>query len=149
MWQFLLENIDVFADALSDTEGTGDAKRVEIRQSNLLGKPVTQECLVHAFVRLTNPPTRLSEDEASERLNNLPWAINNENLQIWDRVLWTGGVDGRIITKNRKLTTELIAYLGGEKLNDEQKGALLEDYRRQLPETEREGKQLPEIPDAS
>ena len=146
VWKCLLERIDVFADALSNVEHTGDDKRHEIRKSNLLGKPVTQECLVRAFVRLTNHPTNLSMEEACERLNRLPWTINNENLQVWDRVLWTGGMDGKIITKNRKLTTDIIAYLAGEKLDSDQKAELLEEYRTQFPEAEREGKQLPEIP---
>ena len=64
VWESILEKIDVFADALSDVESTGDDKRREIRKENLLGKPVTQECLFRAFVRLTNHPTNLSNDEA-------------------------------------------------------------------------------------
>lgn len=146
VWEHLLKRIDVFADALTDGGHTGDDKRREIREANLLGKPVTQECLVRAFVRLTNHPTNLSMEEACERLNRLPWAIDSENLRVWDRVLWTGGMDGKIITKNRKLTTDIIAYLAEEKLDSDQKAELLGDYRRQFPESEREGKQLPEIP---
>ena len=145
VWGSLLENIEVFADALSDVENTGDDKRRELRQHSLLGKPVAQECLVRAFVRLTNLPTNLSEMEACAYLNRLPWAITNENLKVWDRVLWSGGTDGRIITKNRNLTTALIAYLAGQRLNDEQKASLLEDYRTQFPESERESRQLPEV----
>ncbi len=145
VWQFLLENIDVFADALSDTEESGDAGRVQIRQSNLLGKPVPQECLVRGFMRLTNPPTNLSYDKACEVLNHLPWALTDENLQIWDRVLWTGGTDGRIITKNRNLTTDLVAYLAGEKLTEVKEAELLENYRQQFPYEEREDKQLPPV----
>ena len=147
-WEHLLESIDVFADALSDKEKTGDDKRREIRESNLLGKPVGQECLVRAFVLLTNPPTNLSAEDACNRLNRLPWEINNENLDaVWDRVLWTGGPDGRIITKetNRKLAIRIIAYLAGENLNDDQKAELLEEYRKQFPVAERENKQLPEV----
>ena len=147
VWRQLLEKIDIFADALSDVGSTGDAKRREIRESNLLGKPVTQECLVRAFVRLTGPPTNLSMEEACERLNRLPWAITSKNLEdVWNRVLWTGGKDGKIITKNRPLTTDIIAYLAGEKLNDKQKAELLENYRKQFLDAERESKQLPVIP---
>lgn len=145
VWELLLEHIEVFADALSDAEGTGNEKRIEIRNSNLLGRPVAQECLVSAFVRLTSAPTNLSADDACHRLNQLPWPITNENLPVWDRVLWSGGTDGRIITKNRRLTTDLIAYLAGEKLSDEQKAKLLEEYRTQFPEAERASKQLPEV----
>lgn len=149
IWEQLIEGIEVFDVALSDVENTGDDKRREIRLSNLLGKPVAQECLVRAFVRLTNPPTNLSGEKACDGLNRLPWEITNENLEaVWDRVLWTGGTDGKIVTKNanRNLATNIIAYLAGEKLNDDQKAELLEDYRKQFPESERENKQLPEIP---
>lgn len=148
-WGQLLEGIEVFDNALSEIENMGDEKRCEIRESNLLGKPVGQECLVRTFVRLTTPPTNLSVEDACNRLNNLPWEITNDNLEaVWDRVLWTGGTDGKIITKNanRNLATNIIAYLAGERLNDDKKTELLEDYRKQFPESEREDKQLPEIP---
>ena len=145
VWEQLLENIEVFRDALGDTESKSDDKRRKIRDSNLLGKPVAQECLVRAFVRLVNPPTRLSMEEACANLNRLPWAITEENLKAWDRVLWTGGTDGKIITKNRNLTTNLIAYLAGAKLSDEERSTLREDYLAQFPESERENKQLPEV----
>ncbi|MDE2930848.1 MAG: DGQHR domain-containing protein [Chloroflexota bacterium] len=145
VWEQLLENIEVFRDALGDTESKSDDKRRKIRDSNLLGKPVAQECLVRAFVRLVNPPTNLSMDEACNNLNRLPWAITEENLKVWDRVLWTGGTDGRIITKNRNLSTYLVAYLAEEKLSKKNKTELLERYRVQFPDTEREGRQLPRI----
>ena len=143
VWELLLERIDVFSDALSDVENTGDDKRIEIRRSSLLGKPVPQECLVKAFIRLTNPPTSLTFDEACRRLNNLPWSIDSEELQIWDRILWTGGVDGRIITKNRNLATDVACYLAGENLDEAQLAALHEAYLNQFPDNEREGKDLP------
>ena len=149
VWESLFDHIEVYMDALSDREKSGDDKRREIRKSNLLGKPVGQECLLRAFVRLTNPPTNLSEEEACNRLNTLPWEINNTNLEVWDRVLWTGGTDGKIITRkgNRNLATKIIAYLAGETLDNEQKNELLEEYRKLFPEAERSGKQLPKIPD--
>ncbi len=146
VWQALLENIEVFADALSDKEETGDDKRREIRKTNLLGKPVGQECLVRAFLRLTGPPNNMGDEKACERLNALPWSITEENLKVWQRVLWAGGVDGKIITKNRALATNLIAYLADEKITDEKKAALLKEYRGLFPEAERAGKELPQLP---
>ena len=146
VWEVLLENIEVFVSALADLESTGDEGRRELREHNLLGKPVTQECLVRAFLRLTAPDgTNLSSDEACKHLNDLPWGITNENLHVWDRVLWTGGTDGKVITKNRNLATNLIGYLAGEKLTEERKAELLRDYRSQFPEGEREAKQLPSL----
>ena len=143
-WEALVEKIDVFADALSDTSSAGDDNRREIRENNLLGKPVAQECLVRVFVRLTNPSTNLTVDEACGRLNELPWAITHENIAVWDRVLWTGGTDGRIVTNRRNLATDLIAYLAGEKMAQTKREELLHDYLQQFPESEREGRRLPE-----
>ena len=143
-WTVLLSKIEVFSDLLSDPEKSGDDKRREIRKSNLLGKPVGQECLIRAFVRLTLPPTNFSSEEACNELDSLPWELSKDNLKVWDRVLWTGGTDdGKILTKKRELATRIIAYLSGEKLNDEQKDELLKDYRILFPEDERMGKQLP------
>lgn len=148
VWQRLLEEIDVFADALADGDASGDEKRREVRESNLLGKPVAQECLVRAFVSLTNAPTNLPEEEACQRLSGLPWEITGESLKaVWDQVLWTGGTDGRILTKNanRNLSTQVVCYLCGERYSDEQERELLEDYRRQFPEELRKDKELPSL----
>lgn len=138
VWRTVLEGIEVFADALDDKEASGDARRREIRGANLLGKPVAQECLVRAFVRLTGAPTNMSAEDACGRLNRLPWSMTEENLDKWQRVLWSGGTDGKIITKNRKLATALIAWAAGERVTDERRAELLEEYRRQFPEGERD-----------
>ena len=141
----MLDGIEVFADALADTSESGDEKRREIRSANLLGKPVAQECVVKAFVRLTGPPTNMTAEQACGRLNRLPWSISEENLQsVWQRVLWSGGVDGKVVTKNRRLATELIAYLAGEHLSEDAIDELRTDYRAQFPEDERSGRDLPE-----
>ena len=145
VWQAVLDGIEVFADALADTSESGDEKRREIRNTNLLGKPVAQECVVKAFVRLTGPPTNMTAEQACGRLNRLPWSISEENLQsVWQRVLWSGGVDGKVVTKNRRLATELIAYLAGEHLSEDAIDELRDDYRAQFPEDERSERDLPE-----
>lgn len=146
IWQSVLEGIEVFGDALADREESGDGKRREIREGNLLGKPVAQECLVRAFLRLTDAPNNFSHSESCRRLNGLPWELSAESLGVWQHVLWTGGVkDGKIITKNRKLATRMIAYLAGDALTEEEGEALVDDYRALFPEGEREGRQLPEL----
>ena len=144
VWRTVLEGIEVFADALDDKEESGDARRREIRGANLLGKPVAQECLVRAFVRLTGAPTNMSAEDACRRLNRLPWSMTEENLDKWQRVLWSGGTDGKIITKNRKLATALIAWAAGERVTDERRAELLEEYRKQFPEGERD-RELPAL----
>ena len=147
VWETVLDGIEVFADGIHDREASGDERRREIRGTNLLGKPVAQECLVRAFVRLTGAPTNMGATDACERLNRLPWNISEENVRrVWQRVLWNGGVDGgRVITKNRTLATEMIAYLAGEKMDDEQRRTLRENFEKQFPEGERSGLELPSL----
>ena len=145
VWACLLESIDVFADLVADPTESGDDTRKRIRGENLLGKPVAQECLVKAFNRITNGPANMLYSDACDQLNRLPWPITNENLSTWDRVLWTGGTDGRIVTKRRSLATDIIAYLAGVKPTEENLAKLLNDYMREFPEDERAEKNLPVI----
>ena len=145
VWEAVLAGVEVFTDALEDKTEAGDAKRQEIRKTNLLGKPVAQECLVRAFVRLTDSVSNMIASEACERLNRLPWNLSEENLDVWQHVLWAGGLDGKIITKNRSLSTRMIACLAGERLTDEDRAELLQDYRVQFPERERPNLALPSI----
>ena len=144
IWETLVENIDLFVDALDDRTKQGDIKRQEIRRDFLLGKPIPQACLVKAFVQLTIPPTNMTYSEACKRLNKLPWGITNDDIRVWDRVLWSGG---KILTKSNKvaLAIDLVAYMAGEKLDENGKAALLKRYRAEFPEEERDGKELPEV----
>ena len=149
VWETLKDSIDTFADALSDPDESGDAKRIEIRSGSLLGKPVTQECLVRAFLILTGKTVNFSSMEACDRLNRLPWGIDNEeNLKIWDQILWTGGTThGRVLTKNRTLAVEMIAYMAGRPLSEEQLQQLLSDYRNKFPESRASTLELPKVVD--
>jgi len=140
-WKFLLENIELFSDALSDKDETGNRKRCEIREGYLLGKPVPQVCLVKAFVSLTNLKTnKLSQQQAAKKLNAIPW---NKDEPLWDG-LFLKGEKSTILTKNARLVTELICYMCGEKLSDEEKKSLLDKYRDALPEKAKPN-QLPKI----
>lgn len=140
-WGFLLENIELFSDALSDKDESGDRKRCEIREGYLLGKPVPQVCLVKAFVRLTNLKTnKLSPKQAAKKLNEIPC---NKDKPLWDG-LFLKGEKKTILTKNAKLVTDIICYMCGEKLSDEEKKELLDRYRDVLPE-EAKPERLPEV----
>ena len=144
VWGLILDKIDVFSDALNDQEESGDSRRQEIRKTNLLGKPVVQECLIKAFLSLTNnEKDGLSDEDACERLNALPWNITEENTEIWDRVLWIGGMSGRIITKNRELTTNFMLYFAGSDFYESKPGLLKDVYLKQFPDSERSSKNLP------
>ena len=144
VWKTLTENITLFVDALDDRTESGNEKRREIRRDFLLGKPIPQACLVKAFVVLTSPPTNMTHSEACERLNKLPWGITNDDIKVWDRVLWSGG---KILAKSNKvaLATDLVAYMAGEKLDEDGKAALLKRYQAEFPEEERKGKKLPKV----
>jgi len=143
IWDVLLENIEVFSLGISSKDEEGDEKRREIRERNLLGKPVGQECLVRAFLRLTDKPDGMTSREACERLNLIPWVINEENVsKTWQNVLWQGPADkGNIITKKRDIAGRLAAYLAGEKLTAETKSSLDGDYQELFPDSE--GRELP------
>lgn len=145
VWKALVEQVEMFSTALSDPDRTGDGKRRELRAGNLLGKPVAQECLVGAYLRLVQSPNRLTSKEACRRLNQLPWAQTPGNLEIWDRLLWTGGTDGKIVTKNRTLIKRVVTYMAGGKLSKTEHGDLLNEYRQLFPDSEREHKKLPSV----
>ena len=145
VWEVLLDRIEVFVDALSDPSNGGDDRRREIRRTSLLGKPVAQECLVRAFMRLTGPPTNMSAEDACVRLNGLSWDISESDIKLWENVLWTGGVDGKAITKNRTLATAIISYCAGERISDDARSDLLDEYRKQFPEQDRAQKTLPDL----
>jgi len=139
-WEFLLDNIELFSDALSDKDETGNGKRREIREDYLLGKPVPQVCLVKAFVRLTNLETnKLSPKQAAKKLNAISWS---KDEKLWDGLFLKGGKT--ILTKNAKLVTDIICYMCGEKLSDESESALLDKYRDALPEAAKP-EQLPKV----
>lgn len=129
-WEFLLEHIDLFSDALSDKDESGNEKRHEIRENYLLGKHVPQVCLVKAFARLTNLQTnKLSPSQAAKKLNAIPWEKDNP---LWDG-LFLKGEKKTILTKNAGLVTDIICHMCGETLSDEGKDALLGRYRDALP----------------
>ena len=145
VWNDLIKKIEIFAEATADPNPTGDSKRDEIRRDFLLGKPVAQECLIKAYTRLVGAKNNYTSTGACDRLNRLPWAQTSENLVIWDRVLWTGGTNGKIITKNRGLITDMMIYMAGGKFNAEEKAQLLNNYRSQFPDRERMNKDLPPV----
>lgn len=139
-WQHITTNVDLFADMLSDKDETSDAKRCEIRTDFLLGKPVPQVCLVAAFARLVNLEGRnkFTPKEATDQLNKVDW---KKEAKLWDRLLMTGT---KIITKNAKIATDILCYIAGEPLDDDQTADLLKRYQALYPESEKANVELPD-----
>ena len=141
-WEFLIENIEVFKDALLDKTPDGNKKRIEIRKVSLLGKPVPQQCLVDAFLILTRQNSGIAKKEAAKRLNKVPWNIGDP---LWDRLLWLGDKDkGKILTKGKRIATEIVVYMCGGPTTPDKESVLLKDYRSLFPEKEGETKKLPD-----
>ncbi|MDA8002489.1 MAG: DGQHR domain-containing protein [Alphaproteobacteria bacterium] len=136
VWSFLVKKIKWFSLALEDKSELGDAKRQEIREKYLLGKPMPQVCLVAAFARLTAPDTNLSYQEAADKLNKVNW---EKGAAEWDRILLSSG---KILTAktNKNLVTEILYYRAGGKLTKDAEKSLLARYRAQFPEDERDKK---------
>jgi DNA sulfur modification protein DndB len=146
IWTLITDSISPISDGIKNPEKEGDKGRMEIRQANLLGKPVAQEGLVQAYLRLTRSPTKMTGEQACRRLNALPWGLTAENIaKYWSHILWSGGVEkGKIVYKNRPLISRFIAYLAGENLTPEQVKVLTKDYLVLFSEAEGKGKKLPE-----
>ena len=147
IWEVLLLKIEDFKDATDNSEEEGDVQRAEIRGKSLLGRPVAQECLFRAFLKLTKSPSNFSNDDAADKLNKLPWIITDENVEkIWQNVLWTGDAEnGRMVTKHRNLASDLIFYLAGGRMDDEEKKELLKKYQELFTDSQKqkERKNLP------
>ena len=139
VWEFLVEHIESFSQSLEDKDKSGDDKRREIRADFLLGKPVAQACLVKAFARLTTPDINLTNKEAADKLNAIDW---RKDASDWDRLFMSGG---KILTKNRKLVTDILCYRAGQKLDEDQKRELLKRYLVLFPDDEKRGKKLPSL----
>jgi len=144
IWGELISGIDLFNAAVKDASENGDAKRQEIREHTLLGKPIAQLSLIIAFMRLKSaefPDARiLSYSEICERLNRIDWKVSNK---IWQKVLMNG--DKVAVGKTAaKFAARFIAYLGGEPLTDVELDALRDNYRSSFYEHEQNEVELPE-----
>ena len=135
IWRHLTENIETFRLMLSDPTEDGDEKRREIRRDYLLGKPIPQWCLVRAFSRLMES-NAFTPKEATDRLNKIDW---RQTAPLWDLVLVAGK---RLLYKNKKLAADLIYYVAGGKMDDEERIALLQSYQLCFPAGNRP-KELP------
>ena len=123
VWELLLGSVDLFRESLAEPGPEGDAKRKQIRDDTLLGKPIGQFALVRAFMLMKHRSGGTSDVELCRRLNRIDWRVDNA---MWHGVLMNP--NGRVMsgkgTVNR--AHEFIAHLGGAQLTDDETNRLLE-----------------------
>lgn len=139
-WKFLVDNIDIFAQALAnksaEKDSPGERVRKDLRENTLLLQPVPQICLVTAYAKLINGREwKLPPADAAAKLNAVEWG---KGSKFWDRVLMSGG---KIITKNRSLVTDLLCYVAGKPMDE---AKLLKEFRACFPPAEQKKAKLPE-----
>jgi len=135
VWEVLLQNIRLFKQALSDPSEGGDAARIQMRDEMLLGKPVGQLALVHAFLLLRELCAGIPDAELCRRLNSVNWSLADP---IWHGVLMNP--NGRVMSGRTTVNfaAQFIAHLGGAKLSGELRDKLIDhiagdDEEYQLP----------------
>ncbi len=123
IWERLLSKVDLWKSAVADPSENGDAKRMEIREQTLLGKPIGQLPLIRAYMLMRKRCDGVSEDELCNRLNLISWGVNDP---MWHGVLMNP--NGRVMSGKNTVNraTEFIAHLGGAPLTEEEQKRLLE-----------------------
>ena len=143
-WDHLLKGVIIYQAALSDNTEGGDEKRIEIRGSLLLGKPISQLSLMLAVIRLKNAEqpdgSRLSWESILERINQVNWEIDNP---MWQRILMNGA---RIVSGKQAaaFASRFIAYYIGESLEETELNNLKDVFASYFPEAERMNTSLPD-----
>lgn len=127
-WGRLLKGVEIYRSAIADEGEDGDKKRIEIRRTLLLGKPISQYALMLAVIRLKNMEDRdgskLSWQTIVDRINQVNWANDNP---MWEQILMNGK---RIIAgkQDRNFASRFIAYYLGESLTGPDLETLKADY---------------------
>lgn len=136
VWNDLLTKIEWFAESLADTSVTGVERRIEIRATCLLGKPIGQLSLVRGFLLLRERSAGVSVGELCNRLNRINWSLTWEG---WEDVLVNK--NGRVMSGKTTVNfaAQFIAYLGGGEITDDERKSLIEhiagrDTDYQLPD---------------
>jgi len=131
IWTFLLRDVDVFSQMLVDRNESGDKKRRELREKFILCKPRVQQCFIHAFLRLTQPPSSelslgLDREIAAKNLNKIDWRSDHGHWNGWP---WRKE-ERKLRKPTLLITSRVIAYMAGANLSDEAADVLLKDFRK-------------------
>ncbi len=138
LWTTLLEEVAIFRDALLDGAESGDGKRIELRKSYVIMKPIAQAAVVVAIARAIASGASL--ERSVELINQLDWKTESS---LWQHVLMN--VD-KVVTGKQAMNfaSRIIAYMIGEKLEDVEITSLQTQYINQFPQELRAHKKLPD-----
>ena len=127
-WEQITKDIDKWRLALEDKSPNGDNYRMEMRKTNLLGKPTVQQVIINAYIRLRK--TKMSHHQACDRLNKIYLTIPADpaDRPEWYSVCMTAG--NNMHNKLMSLAGRIIAYIAGEDLTKVSKDKLLAEYRK-------------------
>jgi DNA sulfur modification protein DndB len=137
LWESLLSDIPILADAVRDPNATGKDIRIELRRDYIIMRPVVQHAVVIAIKRLLDDGSSLKA--VLNKLGIMDWRYDNSE---WERIAVKPGnkiIAGRSDTK---LLARVIAYRLGESLSAKELKVLEDQYRglfdvldveRQLP----------------
>lgn len=135
-WNEVTTKVDKFSAALLDKEESGDDTRRDIRAKFLLGKPIAQQALMSAIIRLSQGQTasggKLSFDEIMTRVNSVDWKKENN---MWQNILMNGS---RIATGKQAtaFAGKFIAYYLGDNVPADALASLKEQYKRSFSDDE-------------
>lgn len=116
-WKEFLK-IEVFEAALVDPSHTSDNKRVDLRQQNLLMRPIIQKALASAIIALTtvdySDGSRRAVSDIVHQINSVDWSPEAE---LWQGIAMIGD---KVITGNSAMNfaSRVFAYLLGMPLDE-------------------------------
>jgi hypothetical protein len=123
MWDLMLSSIPPLADAIHDPSDEGQSKRVELRETYIIMKPVVQVALVMAIKRMVD--AGVSVKTAFQKAGKLDWRFECTD---WDRIAVNPGEKIIAGKQSQKLLSRVIAYRLGEELTAKEQKVLEEQY---------------------
>lgn len=123
MWDLMLTSIAPLADAIHDPSDEGQSKRVELRETYIIMKPVVQVALVMAVKRMVD--VGVSVKAAFQKAGKLDWRFECTD---WDRIAVNPGEKIIAGKQPQKLLSRVIAYRLGEELTAKEQKVLEEQY---------------------
>jgi DNA sulfur modification protein DndB len=123
MWDLMLTSIPPLVDAIKDPSDEGQSKRVELRETYIIMKPVVQVALVMAIKRMIDAGSSLKS--AFQKAGKLDWRFECTD---WDRVAVNPGEKIIAGKQSQKLLSRIIAYRLGEELTAKELKVLEEQY---------------------